>query len=1090
MKLKFYLSIFLTFLISYSFAQTLPGIEFNGTDQYMKIPNHDDFKISATESFSVTCWINVPTYKSGMRFICKRGISVVSTTGYEMWNGGSSSQFYAINTPYGATSGNVLSAYSTSAGSLNTWIHVGFVVDRTTGKIYMYQNGNLVGTSTNPLKQTSTSSDPWTVENNLDVFVGAGIADAAMNPSNFFKGEIADLRFWDKALSKTDMQSDMTGTINKTTPNLLAAYDFKNIEGVTVSDIKGAHNATLVNFPVTTPVIVDVEQTRVSSFTGKSNTNEVICKLKVNVGGSGNLALTKIKLSKTASTNIVDVKKVKVFSTTNTDAFDSRSENGAILLGEANLAEGEFEIPLSGNLVPGYNYLWVTADVADDAREGNRIGVNFNALTYETSKIYNYTKTQPTAEREILLARKLVFAPGDYGSTNYRIPAIITADNGSLVILTDKRKYNNIDLPQDIDIVSRTSENNGKTWSEPVTVALGTGYGKGFGDAVVMKTKSGKLVTLFVGGAGLNSSTSTNPIRSYMSSSVDNGKSWTTPVEITSQIFGSSCADPTRASWQASFFGSGHGLCLRDGRLMVVAAIREVTGGSLNNYAIYSDNEGETWNISQRAISGGDEAKVVELNNGDILMSSRTTGNRLWAKSSDRGETWTSSGSWPEINGNACDADILRYTSTKDGYDKSRLLHTLPNASDRSNVTMWMSYDEGNTWPVKKTLCVDKSAYSSITILSDGTIGVYQEEDETVPYKMYYLNFSLDWLTSGSDKYTAPNTVESVKEPVFSVTEGIYNESQKVEITCSTPGTSIYYTTNGDNPTSSSTLYTTPVVIDNTTTLKAIAMKEGMSSSAVVKAVYTLMTNWSIPTGTYHTTETRYIAEANTTKAKADLNYTQDINPKKVYINTNQEFSVEAGSDFMLNVKTADAMKWCHAIVFIDWNKNYSFDDDDELIAKIGKDSWEDVNLYKYGNTDVNNFSLPIHIPATAKVGITRMRIQFMDAWHNKAVNHTHSGEDIIDKGGVYDFNINILQTATDNNELIEQEFSFYPNPAKDIIHFENVEQVWIYTVDGQLVYSNKNGINQLNVNFLNKGIYMVRMLDNNVIRTRKLIKE
>lgn len=1076
-------------MISYSFAQALPGIEFNGTNQYMKIPNHDDFKISATESFSVTCWINVPAYKSGMRFISKRGLTVANTTGFEMWTGGSASQFYAINTPY-AGSGNVLSAYSTSAGSLNTWIHVGFVVDRTAGKIYMYQNGNLVSTSSNPLKQTSTSTDPWTVENNLDLFVGAGIADAAMNPSNYFKGKIADLRFWDKPLSKTEMQSDMTATVDKSTPNLLAGYNFKNIDGTTVSDIKEAHNATLVNFPITTSGIADVEQIRISSITGKGNTNEVICKLKVNVGGSSNQALSKIKLSKTASTNITDVKRVKIYTTANTDAFDSRTASGATLLGEANLEENEFEIPLSGNLVPGYNYLWVTADVADNAREGNKIGLNFNAITYETSKIFNYTKTQPTTEREILLARKLVYAPGDYGSTNYRIPAITTAANGSLVIMTDKRKYNSTDLPQDIDIVSRISEDNGKTWSEPVTVAQGTGYGKGFGDAVIMKAKSGKLVALFVGGTGLNSSTSTNPIRSYMSSSLDNGKSWTTPVDITSQIFASGCADPVRASWQASFFGSGHGLCLRNGRLMVVAAIREVTGGSLNNYAIYSDDEGETWNVSQRAISGGDEAKVVELNNGDILMSSRTTGNRLWAKSSDKGVTWSSTGTWAEINGNACDADIVRYTSTIDGYDKNRILHTLPNATDRSNVSMWLSYDEGNSWPVKKTLCAEKSAYSSITILPDGTIGVYQEEDETNPYKMYYLNFSLEWLTSGSDKYTAPNTVETVKEPAFSVPGGIYNESQTVEISCSTPGASIYYTTNGDTPTASSTLYTTPVVIDKTTTLKAIAIKEGMSSSAVVKEVYTLKTNWSTPTGTYHTTEIRYLTEATTTDAKANLNYTQNSNPKQVYINTNQEFSVVTGSDITLNVKTSDAMKWCHAALFIDWNRNYSFDDEHELIAKIGKDSWEDTELYKNGNTEVNSFSLPIHIPASAKTGKTCLRIQFTDAWHNKTANHTHSGEDIIDKGGVYDFNLNISQTTTNNTQLFAQDFFFYPNPAKYVIHFKNVKQVWIYTVDGQLVYSNKNGIDQLNIDFLNKGIYMIRMMDNNIIRTRKLIKE
>ena len=187
---------------------------------------------------------------------------------------------------------------------------------------------------------------------------------------------------------------------------------------------------------------------------------------------------------------------------------------------------------------------------------------------------------------------------------------------------------------------------------------------------------------------------------------------------------------------------------------MAVAAIREVSANKiLNNYAIYSDDEGKTWKVSERAIIGGDEAKVVELNNGDMLMSSRTSGNRLWAKSTDGGINWGTKNSWTEIWGNACDADIVRYTSTKDGYNKDRLLHTLPNASNRTNVSMWISYDEGATWPLKKMLCEGTSVYSSITILPDGTIGVYLEQDESVPYKMYYLNFSLEWLTDGKDKY-------------------------------------------------------------------------------------------------------------------------------------------------------------------------------------------------------------------------------------------------------------------------------------------------------------------------------------------------
>lgn len=496
-----------------------------------------------------------------------------------------------------------------------------------------------------------------------------------------------------------------------------------------------------------------VAATQNTEYTGKGNKNEVILRVVVNVKGTVAIDLKNIKMNMNGTTSVDDVESINIYSTSFTDIFDQQTLHNATLIGTGIPSTGEISINTTGKLNVGNNYLWVTYNLKESAKEGNNVDASLVSMATE-KQTFPTQNGNPAGARNILLKRVLVFKPGDFGSTNYRIPAIVTADDGALVILTDKRKYNSTDLPEDIDIVARRSTDGGKTWSNPVTVALGTGKGKGFGDAVVMKAKSGKLVALFVGGPGLWDSTPTSPIRSYVSTSSDNGLTWTSPTDITDQLFGANCADPVRKTWMASFFGSGHALCTRGGRLMAVAAIREVSANKiLNNYAIYSDDEGKTWKVSERAIIGGDEAKVVELNNGDMLMSSRTSGNRLWAKSTDGGINWGTKNSWTEIWGNACDADIVRYTSTKDGYNKDRLLHTLPNASNRTNVSMWISYDEGATWPLKKMLCEGTSAYSSITILPDGTIGVYLEQDESVPYKMYYLNFSLEWLTDGKDKY-------------------------------------------------------------------------------------------------------------------------------------------------------------------------------------------------------------------------------------------------------------------------------------------------------------------------------------------------
>ena len=98
-------------------------------------------------------------------------------------------------------------------------------------------------------------------------------------------------------------------------------------------------------------------------------------------------------------------------------------------------------------------------------------------------------------------SRVVLYRPGDYNSKNYRIPAIVTAGDGSLVVATDKRKYNDIDLPEDIDILVNRSTDGGRTWSEPLTLAEGTGVGHGFGDCALVRTnEEGGLIAVFAGG--------------------------------------------------------------------------------------------------------------------------------------------------------------------------------------------------------------------------------------------------------------------------------------------------------------------------------------------------------------------------------------------------------------------------------------------------------------------------------------------------------------------------------------------------------------------------------------------------------------
>ena len=85
-------------------------------------------------------------------------------------------------------------------------------------------------------------------------------------------------------------------------------------------------------------------------------------------------------------------------------------------------------------------------------------------------------------------------------------------------------------------------------------------------------------------------------------------------------------------------------------------------------------------------------------------------------------------------------------------------------------------------------------------------------------------------------------SVEAVATPTFSPEAGTYTEAQNVTISCATSGATIYYTTDGTTPDTLSSVYSTPINISETTTVKAIAVKEGLDNSEVASATYTFPT--------------------------------------------------------------------------------------------------------------------------------------------------------------------------------------------------------------------------------------------------------
>lgn len=300
-------------------GQSGQSLVLNGTDQLMKIASHDDFNVSAEESFTVACWVKVNRWLDGQRFVAKRSMTGTPKSGYELWGGQSSSKFYANNAPNTAGNhDNSMSVWSTEFGSLDTWAHVAFVVDRVNGKMYLYHNGKQVGNS--GIKDIG----PWYVENDYDVTVGTGRA-SAMEYAYYLKGEIDNLRFWKRALSLEEINADKVDEM-PASEGLVAAYDFENIDGLTVPDVSGnGHNGVLVNYPVDGPCkVASASVVQDSNFTGRGNEDEVVLKAVLDMEGTDPVQCNKLTLNMDGTTNVQDVKSIKVYSTGNINSFDAR----------------------------------------------------------------------------------------------------------------------------------------------------------------------------------------------------------------------------------------------------------------------------------------------------------------------------------------------------------------------------------------------------------------------------------------------------------------------------------------------------------------------------------------------------------------------------------------------------------------------------------------------------------------------------------------------------------------------------------------------------------------------------------------------
>ena len=328
-----------------------------------------------------------------------------------------------------------------------------------------------------------------------------------------------------------------------------------------------------------------------------------------------------------------------------------------------------------------------------------------------------------------------VYVAGEGGYHTYRIPAIVSTNDGTLLAFAEGRKAGQGDSG-DIDLVLRRSSDQGATWTEQ-QVLWNDGANTCGNPCPVVDRTTGRIHLLMTRNLGTDTEsmiidqTSTESRSVWTMTSDDDGVTWSTPREITSSV---KAPDWT---WYAT--GPGNGIQLRSkphaNRLVIPCDHIQAGTKKYYSHVIYSDDGGDTWKIG--GITPTDqvnECAVAENHDGTLLLNmrnyDRTKRSRAQSRSTDGGLTWSTVEHNDQLPEPICQASMI---SLDDGL---RLVFSNPaSASARVRMTVRGSLDGGTNWSEGLVLHEGPSAYSSLVGLDEDSAGCLYECGERSPYE-------------------------------------------------------------------------------------------------------------------------------------------------------------------------------------------------------------------------------------------------------------------------------------------------------------------------------------------------------------------
>jgi sialidase-1 len=479
-----------------------------------------------------------------------------------------------------------------------------------------------------------------------------------------------------------------------------------------------------------------------------------IFRIAVNILENTSLKSIKLKLG---GASIDDIKSVSVYYSESDSIFNPDTRKG---IKHQQIIQEEMLLKPKLKLASGINYIWISCLLNEDANLTNTFSAQIDGISFGRYDYYPNTPS-PIKYRYGIAVRK----HNQDGIHTARIPGLATSSEGTLMAIYDARRASSRDLQGDIDIGLNRSLDNGRTW-EPLQIIMDMDeWGdlpqkfNGVSDAcILVNGKEIFVAGLWMHGVinpdgkwieGLNEdSTAWNhqwrnkgsqpglspkqTSQFLITKSADDGKTWSKPINLTK-----SCK---KEAWWLWAPAPGRGIVMEDGTLVFPTQGRDENGLPFSNIT-FSRDGGTSWETSNPASHNTTENSVVEYQPGKLMLNIRDNRNRQNKSdtngravfvTSDMGESWTEHPSSHHLLIEpVCMGSLHKHRYEQHGVKKEVLLFANPNSKyERINLTIKMSFDQGNTWPMNKWILLDEGkgrGYSCITSIDDHTIGILYE---------------------------------------------------------------------------------------------------------------------------------------------------------------------------------------------------------------------------------------------------------------------------------------------------------------------------------------------------------------------------